>query len=167
MKTVKLLCFLVALCLMTFGASSLAWAGASAFAGMAMPTGTFGDAASSGYYVGGAYAMPVTPLASVGVRGAYNRFSWDQDVEGNFNSLEALAFGKISSPAGPFGLVGVGLSNSEAIMGDIESDRETDLTMAFGGGYSLTKLEVMAMYHTISTEGESVNYFTLSAGLGF
>jgi hypothetical protein len=152
---------------MTFGVSSLAWAGASAFAGMAMPTGNFGDAASSGYYLGGSYSMPVAPLASVGVRGAYNRFSWDNDVDGNFNSLEALAFGKISSPTGPFGMVGLGLSNSEAVMGDIEGSRQTDFAMAVGGGYSLTKVEVMAMYHTINTEGESVNYFTLSAGLGF
>jgi hypothetical protein len=167
MKTSKLICGLGVLFLMTFGASSVAWAGASAFAGMAMPTGNFGDAASSGYYVGGAYALPVTPVASVGVRGAYNRFSWDNEVDGNFNSVEALAFGKLTAPSGPFGLVGLGLANSEATMGDLESDRETDLAVAVGGGYSLTKLEVTAMYHTISAENSSINYFTLSAGVGF
>jgi hypothetical protein len=167
MNTRKMVCVLCATCLITFGASTAAWAGGSAFAGMAMPTGNFGDAAGAGYFVGGAYDMPVTPLISAGVRGAYNRFGWDNDVDGNFNSIEAMAYGKVASPAGPFGMVGLGLANSEAVVGDLSSDRQTDLKMAIGAGYSLTKVEISAMYHSISTEGSSINYFTLAAGMGF
>jgi hypothetical protein len=166
MKTSKLICALGAMSLVICGAGA-AWAGASAFAGMAMPTGDFGDAAGSGYFVGGAYDMPVTPVASVGVRGAFNRFGWDNDVDGNFQAIEAQAFGKIASPSGPFGVLGLGLANSKAVIADIDGDRATDLSMAIGGGYSLTKFEVTAMYHTISTDGSSIKYVTLAAGMGF
>lgn len=167
MMTRKSVCVFLALCILSLGTVSAAWAGASAFAGMAVPTGNFGDAAGAGYYLGGAYEKPVTTRTSVGVRGAYNRFGWDNEVDGNFNSIEAMAFGKVSAPSGPFGMVGLGLANSKAVVQNFDSDRETDLKMAVGGGYSLTKVEIAAMYHTITTEGSSINYLTLSAGMGF
>jgi hypothetical protein len=155
------------LCLTILGTNSAAQANATAFAGMALPTGDFGDAASTGYFVGGEYWMPVAPTTSVGVRGAYNRFGWDEDVDGNFNALEAMAIGKISSPAGPFGMVGMGLSSSKAEVGDMETDRQTDFAWAVGGGYNLTKVQLTALWHSIATEGESTNWITFSAGFGF
>jgi hypothetical protein len=167
MKTSKLGYVLVALTISIFAATSVAAADISAFAGMAMPTGDFGDAANSGYYVGGAYAMPVAPKVSVGIHAAYNHFGWAQDVEGDFNAIEALAFGKVAAPTGPFGLLGMGVSNSKAVIETFESDRSTDFAMAIGGGYALTKLQITALYHSLGTEGNSINYFTLSAGMGF
>jgi hypothetical protein len=158
-------CAIVSLVLL--GHSAAALANASAFAGVSMPTGNLADVVNPGYYVGGAYAMPVAPAASIGLRGAYNRWSWDTDSEGSLNSVEALAFGKVAAPVGPFGLVGLGLSSSRGSVAEVESARQTDFSFAVGGGYSLSRLEVTAMYHSISSEGDSSNYLTFSAGLGF
>jgi hypothetical protein len=163
----KTICGLAVLCLVVLGMQSTAQAGTGAFAGMALPTGTFGDMAGTGYYVGGEYYMPVAPTTSVGVRGTYNHFGWDQDVDGSFKAIEAMAYGKISSPAGPFGMVGMGLSNYKASIGDLDGSRESDFAWTVGGGYDLTKVQISALYHTIATEGESTNWITFSAGIGF
>jgi hypothetical protein len=168
----KQLALLGTVCLLTGLVAAPALAGGNVFAGLSLPTGDFGDAASMGYHLGGAVAFPMAPLFNVGVRAAYNRWGWEDDVDGNFSTIEALAFAKVSAPAGPFGMVGIGLSSSDAeqtLPGEPtqEFDRQTDFAWALGGGYGMTMFEITLLYHSISTEGDATNYFTLSAGLGF
>jgi hypothetical protein len=153
--------------LLTLGASAPAMAGGSVFAGVSLPAGDFGDVAKTSYQVGASYGVPVAPMASVGAWAAYNRFSWSEGIEGNFNSVELLAYGRFSAPVGPFGMVGLGMSNSKATVASFESDRQTDFTWAIGGGYAMTMFELTAMYHSIATEGSSTNYLTFTAGIGF
>jgi len=153
--------------LLSLGASAPVMAGGSVFAGISLPAGEFSDVAKTSYQVGASYGIPVAPMASVGAWAAYNRFSWDEGIEGNFNSVELLAYGRFSAPIGPFGMVGLGMSNSKASVASFESDRQTDFTWAVGGGYKMTMLELTGMYHSIATEGSSTNYLTLTAGIGF
>ncbi len=168
----KNLSLLAGVCILCCAGAVPALAGGSAFVGLSAPTGDFGDAANISYHLGGAYDMPVAPMLSAGVRAAYNRWGWENDVDGNFNAIEALAYGKISTPAGPFGMLGFGLSSSKAEISvpgfpTVESDRQTDFTWALGGGYHFMMVEMTALYHSISTEGTSSNYFTISAGVDF
>jgi hypothetical protein len=167
----KTLLVLGAVGLLSIGLSAPAMAGGSVFAGVSMPTGDFADAAKMSYQFGASYGIPVAPMVNIGAMAAYNRFSWEEGVEGNFNSIELLAFGRFSAPVGPFGMVGLGMSNYAVnieIAGlSIPSDRESDFTWAIGGGYKFTMVEFTGLYHNISTEGGSTNYFTLTAGLGF
>jgi hypothetical protein len=168
----KYLSLLAGICILSCAAAAPAMAGGSVFAGLSAPTGDFGDVANVSYHFGGAVGFPMAPMFSVGVRAAYNRWGWENNVDGNFNAIEALAYGKVSAPAGPFGMVGLGLSSTK---GEIslpglptqESDRQTDFAWALGGGYSIMMVEMTALYHSISTDGGSTNYFTISAGVGF
>jgi hypothetical protein len=158
--------------LLTCGTVAPAQASLGGFVGVSHPMGDFGDATNTGYHIGGLYSMPLLPTISAGLRGAYNHFGWDaEDTDGSFNSLELLAFGKISVPAGPFGMIGFGFSSSKIDLDtnptDIDTDRDTDFTYAIGGGYNLMMLKITVLYHSISTEGDASNYLTLSAGIEF
>jgi len=167
MMTRKTLLIFGAVGLLTICASAPAMAGGSVFAGLNMPSGDFSDVAKTSYQLGASYGFPVAPMASVGAWGAYNRFSWQEGIDGNFNSIELLGYGRISAPVGVFGMLGLGFSNYKATLGDLAGDRETDFTWAMGGGYKMTMLELTAMYHSISTDASSTNYFSITAGLGF
>ena len=153
--------------LLTIGATAPALAGGSVFGGLNMPSGDFSDVAKTSYQLGASYGFPVAPMASVGAWGAYNRFSWEEGIDGNMNSFELLGFGRISAPVGVFGMLGLGFSNCAATVNDFTSDRETDFTWAMGGGYKMTMFELTALYHSISTDVSSTNYFSFTAGIGF
>ena len=163
----KTVMILGAIGLLSLGASTTALAGGSVFAGVSMPTGDFGDIAKTSYQLGGSYGFPVAPMASVGAWAAYNRFSWDEGIDGNMNSVELLGYGRISAPLGPFGMLGLGVSSSKATISTFETDRETDFTWAIGGGYKMAMLEFTGLYHSIRSEGSAANYFSLTAGIGF
>ncbi len=163
----KILMTLGAVGLLSLVASAPAVAGGSVFAGLSLPSGDFSDVAKTSYQIGASYGFPVAPMASIGAWGAYNHFSWEEGIDGNFNSIELLAFGRVSAPIGPFGMMGLGFSNSKATIATFESDRETDFTWAIGGGYKMAVLELTGLYHSIRTDGSPTNYFSLTAGIGF
>jgi len=146
-------------------------AGPSIFAGVSAPMGDLGDWWKIGYHGGAQYLYPVTPLGSVGIRGTYNRFS-PSEVEGvaydgHLNMLEVLAVGQISLVAGPRFIAGLGLTRYDGEFGPTEISAETDFTAVAGVGMSFVAFEVTALYHSVASEGNSSNYATLSAGLGF
>ncbi len=150
--------------------SASALAGPSIFAGVSLPTGDLADGFKTGLHAGAAFTQPVTPMGSIGVRGAFNRFAAEDILvadDGHLNMIELLGIGKLTLPAGPYFVAGLGLTNWKVTLDDWSGDSETDFTVAAGVGYTLVKLQLEAMYHNISTEGESSAYITASAGLAF
>lgn len=151
-------------------------AGPSIFAGVSAPTGDLGDQWKIGYHGGVQYVYPVTPLGSIGIRGAYNRFSPDEVAgatpDGHLNMIEVLAVGQISLVAGPRFIAGLGLTRfdrelSNGELGGTETVAESDFTAVAGVGMSYVAFEVTALYHSVASEGNASNYVTLSVGLGF
>jgi hypothetical protein len=146
-------------------------AGPSIFAGVSVPTGDLADWWKLGFHGGAQYLYPVTPLGSIGIRGAYNRLAADElggvSYDGNFNMLEVLAVGQISLAAGPHFLAGLGMTRWDGEFGVTDIAAETDFTAVAGVGMTFVMFDVTALYHNIATEGNASSYFTLSAGLGF
>jgi hypothetical protein len=146
-------------------------AGPSIFAGVSAPMGDLGDRWKIGYHGGAQYLCPVTPLGSIGIRGAYNRFSPDEvggvTPDGHLNMVEVLAVGQISLVAGPRFIAGLGLTRYDGESGVAEIKAESDFTAMAGVGMSFVAFEVTALYHSVASEGNASNYVTLSAGLGF
>lgn len=182
MTSRRILLSVCALAICLIGVQTEAVAGPGLFAGVSLPTGDFGDAYKLGFHGGAEFTYPVTPLASIGVRGAFNRFAfdtaaWGEGVDGNVIMVEVLGVGKIATPAGLFFVAGLGLTASKVsfdlaedysgIFDDADPETETDFTAVGGAGFSVLPFEVTALYHNISTEGESTAYITVSAGIGF
>jgi hypothetical protein len=165
----KLLPFIVLSVMMGLATPSLA--GPSIFAGASLPINDLGDRWALGYHGGGQYLYPVTPLGSIGVRAAYNRLSPAEvggvTPDGNLNMLEVLAIGKLSLVAGPRFIAGLGVTRTDGEWGGSDMEAQSDLTVVAGVGMGFAVFEVTALYHSVSSEGESANYVTLSAGLGF
>lgn len=146
-------------------------AGPGIFAGLSAPVSDFNDGWKIGYHGGAQFLYPVTPLGSIGVRAAYNRFSPDAVAgvtpDGHLNMLEALAVGQLSLVAGPRFLAGIGLTRSDGKLGELDFDAQTDFTVVAGLGMGFSMLELTALYHNVATDVTSTSYVTVSAGLGF
>ncbi len=160
----KILLVWAAICLVSVFGAGQALAGGSVFGGMSLPLGDFNDAAKTGYHLGASIEKSLVPKFDVGGRAAYNFWTAEAVDNLRLNSLEILVFGKVSVPGGPFVLAGAGLSNTG---GSFYDERNTDVSYAFGGGYSLVKAEFTLLYHSINTDPESTNYITASIGLRF
>jgi opacity protein-like surface antigen len=150
------------------------------------PTGDFSDGFKGGFGIGGDvfYSLPMLPNLGLGGRLAWNRFGADDSVAGvdggNMNIIEILpsarySFTPADSQFGFFAQAGVGLyhwsSTIETAFGDFDDDGN-DFGFAFGAGatgkFSDTmSFMLMPMYHIISTEDTSTNYFSLSFGVMF
>ncbi len=140
----------------------------AAFGGLGVPLGDFGDAYKTGFHLGASWEYAVTPLAGVGVRGAWNRFALDEEgFDGHANLLEFLATGRLSAASGLFALVGLGMTNSGGKVGDDDIDSATDFTAAVGGGLQYLMWDFQVLYHTVSAEGDALDYLTFSAGYRF
>lgn len=165
----KLFCFMVVSAVVCQAAPLLA--GPGIFAGLSAPVSDFNDGWKIGYHGGAQFLYPVTPLGSIGVRAAYNRFSPDAvggvTQDGHLNMIEALAVGQLSLVAGPRFLAGVGLTRSDGTLGGIDYDAQTDFTAVAGLGMGFSMLDLTALYHNVASDGTSNSYITVSAGLGF
>ena len=166
-KCLKSLILAGAVLILAASVATPAKAQLSAFAGVNFPTGKFGDTAGTGWQLGAAYDLSLLPIVSVGAWGAFNRFGLD-NADGNYNSWELLARGKLSLPiTGLYGWLGLGLSNSKLSIKNLDNSRQTDFTWALGGGWKMTLLDITLTYHQIGTERTTSNYFTLGAGVSF
>jgi hypothetical protein len=157
---------LVALALFVAVAYGPATAQPYAIAGISLPVGDFADAYKTGFHLGGGYDHPVTPQASVGIRGAFSRHS--QDVgDGHVQMIELLGTGKLTSQAGVFAFAGLGVTFTSGESDGEDFDGESNFTAAIGGGYQVQQWEFSAIFHTVDSEGGSADYVTLSAGIRF
>ncbi len=165
MKLRHLACVGAVLALCVFGGWQQASAGPGVFAGASIPVGDVGNVWKTGYHLGAQYSYPLTPMASVGLLGAYHRLAPDTG-DGHANLVEVLAVGKLHPPLGFFVLGGIGFTHSSTTVGTV-SGSGTDFTAAAGLGFALMPLEITGLYHNVSTSGSSSSFITVSAGVGF
>jgi len=161
----------LAVCL--FGGWRHAEAGPGLFAGATLPVGGFGDLWKAGFHAGAEYAYPVTPMAGVGLWGAYHRLPTEIAGLGHANMVEVLAIGKLTPPAGFFLMGGLGFTHLKTtfdvspLPAGVGTESATAFTAAGGVGFSVAVLRVTALYHNMSKSGSSKSFVTVSAGVGF
>ncbi len=149
-------------------------------AGLALPTGDFGDGFNSGYNVSAHVAFkPAVSPVGIRVEGMYNRFGLDGGgtIDGNANIL-GLTGNAIVGPAvkpgsmiNPYLIGGLGFYSSKFDSNVGASDRQTDLGANVGGGLNilLSGLDVFieARYHTVFTDGSNTGFIPLVVGIRF
>ncbi len=165
---------------LTWGAASVAQAQATfgVGAGLTMPMGDYGDAASVGFHGMGnvLFGLGTGPLA-VRVDVAYHRTGLEQGVDGHTALAGGMASVVYKIPATgqikPYVLAGLGYYNVKLDVTGIGSTDESNL--AFGGGAGLTfgmsgaSLFVEARYLTVQ-EGDTfaaTNFLPLTVGIRF
>lgn len=180
---------LVAMGVVVLSASTLAAQGAATAtkpisfgisAGATMPMGDFGDAAATGFNVGGLLeakpaAMPVAFRFEVD----YNRHSFSDDLsalaDGNFNVISGTAnvaykFPTTTSPVRPYILGGVGMYRMGVEIED-ESDSETKMGLNGGAGIEIPLSGFTSFielrYHTVFTDDSNTNYMPIKFGIRF
>lgn len=145
-------------------------------AGATMPTGAFGDVASTGYNVGGLLELkPVAMPISFRLEGAYQSFGWQNDVDGNTSILSGVANAAYRLPIGtmvrPYLIGGAGMYSVRSEVGDVTGDRQNKLGINGGFGFELPltgiSTFVEARYHSVYTEGENLNMFPVTVGIRF
>lgn len=152
-------------------------------AGVAAPTGDFGDAAGTGYNIEG--SLEFKPMASpVGFRidVFYNNFGFSDELkdflesDGSFRALGAAINAVLSMSgvaAAPYVLAGPSVTNIDANVDDssVDTDGETKIGLQAGAGVKFplsgmtSKLE--GRYNHIFTEDTATSYFTLTFGVLF
>ena len=144
--------------------------------------GTLGGGAA----FGAGYYRALVPMLNWGIEVALDNLgsaSFSDPLFGN-GSVSAKAFRvnpalriNLGAPVGPsvFGQVGAGLYN---VKGDVKFDAggstngsNSKFGVNVGGGVGFpvgpkTRMNLIGQYHTVSTDGEKTNYFSIKAGLG-
>ena len=165
---------LVMTLLIALGSASAASAGGSIFVGADFPTGGFGDDAKTGFTAGGYYTADLMPIVDIGGLIAYNNWSLDlSDTPGaeelfgdSINAWEVHALGQLSFLMLK-GYLGLGFANYNVSGGSVDSSRETDFSWQIGLAMNIAMLEGRLGYHQIPVEDASINWVSLTVGLGF
>lgn len=170
-------------------ASGPTWIGANL--GLNMATGDFGDVASTGFFGGATGTMMVNEQFGIGGDINFHSFGvadeFEEDlaaglgtsVDVSLSAIQITPHGKFffstSGDFKPYGKLGIGFYNTKA---KIESslgssdDSETNLGFNLGVGGLFKASDKMAygvelLYHSIMTEDESSNLFTIGGVLQF
>ncbi len=160
-----------------FGESAEAQTRFGIAAGIAVPTGDFGDVASSGFNIEGSVEFkPMT--MPFGIRGDlfYNRFGVDfTGADGNFTALGGAlnaVFQMAGVGAAPYLIVGPTITNLDAEidgLGDAEGETKIGAQGGVGVKFPLSGFtsKVEARYNTIFTEDSNTNLFIVNFGILF
>jgi|GEM_PF-6581393 len=174
MKLSKISVVLMLAILLSLGSASTASAGGSIFAGVDFPTGGFSDGAKTGWTAGGIYGFDLMPIVDLGAYVAYSDFSTsltdiqviDDALGGSINVWELHALGSLS-----FGFLkgslGLGVASYSDVDENLESSRSTDFSWQLGLAASFSKLEARLAYHQVPVDQSSINWVSLTLGLGF
>lgn len=145
-------------------------------AGLAVPTGDFGDVASSGFNVEGSVEFkPMTMPFGIRADLFYNRFGIDvSGVDGNFTALGAALnalFQMSGVGAAPYLLVGPTITNLDGEVNGSSGEGETKIGAQGGVGVKFPlsgfTSKVEARFNTIFTENENTNLFIVNFGVLF
>jgi hypothetical protein len=147
-------------------------------AGIAVPTGDFGDRASSGFNVEG--SVEFKPLTMpFGLRGDlfYNRFGFDvSGLDGNITALGGAlnaVFQMAGVGAAPYLIVGPTITNYDEEIDGVPGDSEGQTKIGAQGGVGVKfplsgfTSKVEARYNTIFTEDSKTNMFIVNFGILF
>ena len=160
-------------------------------AGYAKPTNDMtgnDESLGGGIAFGAGYWRSVSPLVSWGAEASYDNFgnleydngdTPDNQITGSaFRVTPAMRVNFSSRPTGTsvFAQAGAGIYNvsagvEDSILGDAD-DSETKFGINVGAGVSFpvspgTRMNFNGLYHSVSTEGSSLNYFQFRVGYGF
>ena len=185
----KLKSAILAVSLLAFGAGA-AHAGTWSLGlngGAAMPTGDFGDVASTGWNVGVNATNQVNDKWGFGADLGYHSWGVSDDMEALLGPGESMSFSAIqgtgfavmrfptSGSATPYVKFGAGMYNVgaklESPSGDAD-DSESNFGFNFGAGMNFATQGTMnwglgGAYHIINTEDVSTNMFTLGLNVNF
>jgi opacity protein-like surface antigen len=166
--------------------SGSTWLGVSGGAGI--PTGDYGEAASTGWHLGVTGTHMMNHQFGIGGDVGYHAWGPSEDVESalapdediKWSAVQATAHGVLMFPTSgsvkPYAKAGFGMYNLgfdfESPSGDI-NDSETKFGFNFGGGMNFmtsgnTRWGMTAAYHLVPAEedlGSDVNFFTLGANV--
>jgi hypothetical protein len=139
-------------------------------AALVAPTGSFGDAAKTGYGVGADvfFGIPLIPLKAGG-HAAYNRF----DVKGSgsetlsiFEILPSVRYSFLSiGVAEIFAQAGAGYFHISSSVSGSKSQSKFGFNIGPGVSITLTpvlNLTVLPLYNFINTENESTSYLSVN-----
>jgi opacity protein-like surface antigen len=194
LKTTLLACALALVAGTAHAAVGDMWFGVQG--GMAIPTGDFGDVAKTGFQgtLSGQYG--VAKNCYFGVDLGYHMWSAKDEIndalvaapplgfgpgsELKLSALQATAFGTYNFPMAdekqmPYIKIGAGIYNVKSKIegGTLEEDEsESNFGFNLGAGYDYEvspayTIGLLAAYHSIQTEGEATNLFTIGAKLAF
>lgn len=176
MKRIGLAVSALAIAALAFAPSADAQARFGLAAGLAVPTGDFGDFAKSGFNVEG--SVEFKPMAMpFGIRGDvfYNRMELD-GIDGNATAIGGALnamFQMAGIGAAPYLLVGPTITNLDVKLDDSSIDIEGETKVGLQGGIGVkfplsgftSKIE--GRYMTIFTEDDNTNLFIVNFGVLF
>ncbi len=160
--------------------------------GVNLPTGDFGDIASLGYFGGVTGTMMINDQFGIGGDINFHSFGVNNDyeealavlagesVDVSWSAIQVTPHAKFLFSKGgdfiPYARVGLGIYNTKfkietATSGDSEeSSSDFGYNLGIGGMKKLgdkMAMGVELLYHSISSEGESANLFTVGGVLNF
>jgi outer membrane protein with beta-barrel domain len=143
--------------------------------GATMPMGDNSDVVKMGYHAQGivTFSLPAMPVA-IRADVSYDRHSWKNDVEGNFNTIAATVNGQYTLPGvaiRPYLLAGVGMYRAGGELAGAELEATTDLGLNGGAGvrFNLGGLSSFAeaRLHNVFSEGEATRWVPITFGIMF
>ncbi|MBX3174937.1 MAG: porin family protein [Gemmatimonadaceae bacterium] len=140
-----------------------------AMAGIALPTGEFGDFADMGFSIGGNFYQPINDKLSLRVDLDWSTFSLD-GVDENWTQLGVMVNGMIPINTGtglmPYALVGIGYYQQKLDVFD-ESDLAWNVGAGFNFEMSSAKLFAEVVYRSIMSEGDATTSLPVRVGIRF
>jgi len=145
------------------------------------------NALGGGLSFGAAYWRPASPMISWGLEAGFdnlgnanydNGTTTDNELKSSafrVNPAIRFNFGAGVGPSffaqGGAGLYNVSMDIKDSVVGDA-SDSQSKFGFNVGAGASFpvgpkTRMNLTGLYHTVSTEGQSLNYVQFRAGVGF
>lgn len=145
------------------------------------------NAMGGGLSFGAGYWRGVSPQISWGLEAGLDNLGSAEYDNGNTtdNEIKSSAFRvnpamrfNFGTPVGPAfyaqggaGLYNVSMDINDSVAGDL-SDSQSKFGFNVGAGVSFpvgpkTRMNLTGLYHSVSTEGESINYIQMRAGIGF
>ena len=145
------------------------------------------DSPSGGLSFGGGYFRSIAPKTSWGVEASYDNLGsldWNDGVDNHTTSMHLfrvtpelrMNFGAMVGPSfcaqAGAGYYSVSAKDEDttASTNVTASDGKFGFNLGAGVGFPMgpkTKLNIMGMYHSVSTSGQSTNYMGVRAGVGF
>jgi len=149
--------------------------GFGASAGVALPTGDFGEGAKLGFHIGGQYEMPLQNALGLRFNIDYGRYGLD-GIDGSTSLLGGIANVTYNIDLGGSGLKpyvfgGLGFYNTTVDIDGLGSLDDSNIAFNFGAGYNFAmsgrNLFAEVRYLSIRGDGGSLNTLPIVVGIRF
>jgi opacity protein-like surface antigen len=167
-------------------AGTLEFCGGYAKTSTEVASGFSTDSPSGGLSFGAGYFRSIAPKTSWGVEGSYDNLGsldWNDGTDAHTTSMHMLRvtpelrmnFGAMVGPSfcaqAGAGYYSVSAKDEDTTLSTNATASDGKFGFNFGAGVGFpmgpkTKLNIMGMYHSVSTSGQSTNYMGVRAGIG-